>query len=89
MLTVFGLTNHVDFPTHISGSSLDPVITDLPSSMVTCRPLTTIGSSDHSAVLTKIKLAIDSDEGASRTNWLFAQGELGWNDDSSGQYCVV
>jgi len=74
MLTVFGLTNHVSFPTHISGSSLDPVITDLPSSMVTCRPLATVGSSDHLAVLTKIKLAIDHNEGVTRTNWLWDKG---------------
>ena len=75
LLTVFGLTNHVDFPTHISGSSLDPVITDLPNSMVTCRPLATVGSSDHLAVLTKIKLAIDRDEGVTRTNWLWDKGD--------------
>ncbi|KAG0717932.1 hypothetical protein GWK47_053432 [Chionoecetes opilio] len=75
LLTVFGLTNHVDFPTHISGSSLDPVITDLPCSIVTCRPLATVGSSDHLAVLTKIKLAIDRDEAVTRTNWLWDKGD--------------
>lgn len=38
LLTVFGLTNHV-FPTHISGSSLDPVISNLPETLLTRRPL--------------------------------------------------
>lgn len=50
LLTVFGLTNHVDFPTHDMGSSLDPVITDLPDSLVCCRPLGNVGSSDHQAI---------------------------------------
>ena len=77
MLTVFVLTNHVDFPTYISGSSLDPVITDLPNSMVTCRPLATVGSSDHLAVLTRVKLAIDRDEAVTRTNWLWDKGDWG------------
>lgn len=77
MLTVYGLTNHVSFPTHISGSSLDPVITDLPSSLVTCRPLATVGSSDHLAVFTNIMLAIDRDEAVTRTNWLWDKGD--WN----------
>ena len=74
LLTVFGLTNHVNFSTHILGSSLDPVITDLPGSMVTCRPLTTVGSSDHLAVLTNIKMTIDHNEGVTRTNWLWDKG---------------
>lgn len=30
LLTVLESTNHVVFPTHISGSSLNPVISDLP-----------------------------------------------------------
>ena len=75
MLTLFGLNNHVDFPTHISGFSLDPVITDLPSNMVNCRPLATVGSSDYLAVLTKIKLATIRDEGVTRTNWLWDNGD--------------
>lgn len=54
LLTVFGLTNHVDFPTHKLGSSLDPVISVLPDSVVICRPLGTLWSSDHLAVLNVI-----------------------------------
>ena len=75
MLTMFGLNNHVDFPTHISVSSLDLVFMDLPSNMVNCRLLATVGSSDHLAVLTKIKLAIIRDEGVTRTNWLWDKGD--------------
>ena len=43
----------------------------LPSNMVNCRPLATVGSSDHLAVLIKIKLAIVRDEGMTHTNWLW------------------
>lgn len=75
LLSDYGLTNHVDFPTHISGSSLDPVLTDLPASVVTCRSTGSVGSSDHFAVLTTIKLAVDRDEGVSRSNWLWRQAD--------------
>ena len=75
LLSDYGLNNHVDFPTHTSGSSLDPVLTDLPTSVVTCRPTGSVGSSDHLAVLTTIKLAVDRDEGVSRTNWLWRQAD--------------
>ncbi|KAG0717429.1 hypothetical protein GWK47_054467 [Chionoecetes opilio] len=46
------LQNHVHFPTHISGSSLDPVVTDLPPHTVQCQPLDFVSTSDHVAVLT-------------------------------------
>ena len=75
LLTDFGLTNHVDFPTHISGSSLDPVITDLPEGLVTCRPLGTPGSSDHVAILTTVKVRLDRDEPTTRTNWLWRRAD--------------
>ena len=74
LLTIFGLTNHVDFPTHISGSSLDPVITDLPSSIVCCRPLGYVGSSDHQAVYTSINVEQANDDAVTRTTWLWKQG---------------
>ena len=61
-------------PNHISGFSFDPVITDLPNKIVNCRPLATIGSSEHLAVLIKIKLAIVRDERVTRTKWFWDQG---------------
>lgn len=38
LLDTFGLVSHVYFPTHTSGSSLDPVITDLLDGAVTGHP---------------------------------------------------
>ena len=60
-LNVFGLSNHVTFATHLSGSSLDPVITDLPDSMVSCQPLGYVGSSDHQVVFTKLNTSPNFD----------------------------
>ncbi|KAK3880803.1 hypothetical protein Pcinc_014724 [Petrolisthes cinctipes] len=77
LLTVYSLTNHVKFPTHISGSSLDPVISDLPEGIVTCRPLGTVGSSDHLAVLTTVDVAALRDAPMKRTNWLW--GKADWD----------
>ena len=54
LLAVFSLHNHVTFPTHRSGSSLDPVLTDFPSHDVQCSPLGLVGSSDHEAVFTSV-----------------------------------
>ncbi|XP_047482818.1 uncharacterized protein LOC125034843 [Penaeus chinensis] len=65
--TTFGLTNNVHFPTHISGSSLDPVITDLAESDVSCTSLGTFGSSDHFTVLNKISLKAAREGTLSRT----------------------
>lgn len=39
MTTVQGLLNHVDFPTHISKGSLDPVLSDLAEEGIQYRPL--------------------------------------------------
>nr|XP_027209302.1 uncharacterized protein LOC113802849 [Penaeus vannamei] len=58
LLTVFGMHNHVDFPTHISGSSLDPVLSDFPESLVQCSALGNVGTSDHTAILTNIQTAL-------------------------------
>ena len=74
LLTVFGMCNHVDFPTHVSGSSLDPVITDFPENMVKCSALGNVGSSDHIAILTTIKTTIVYDEPITRTIWLWDKG---------------
>ena len=78
LLTNFGLVNHVNFPTHISGSSLAPVITDLAEELVTCRPLGHVGSSDHVAILTTIKMRVDRDEPTLRTNWLWQRAN--WDE---------
>ena len=45
LLVVHDLHNHVTCPTHISGSSLDPVVTDLPHRTVQCLPLDFVGTS--------------------------------------------
>ncbi|KAG0716722.1 hypothetical protein GWK47_009008 [Chionoecetes opilio] len=74
-LTVYGLTNQVDFPTHISGSSHDPVISDLPDSVVTCSPLGAVGSSDHMAILNTIQVAAQRDAPITRTNWLWGRAD--------------
>ncbi|MPC67993.1 hypothetical protein E2C01_062182 [Portunus trituberculatus] len=39
LLTVQGLANHMTFPTHERGGSLDPVLTDLPDSSILCQQL--------------------------------------------------
>ncbi|XP_042858570.1 uncharacterized protein LOC122244672 [Penaeus japonicus] len=69
LLAVYDLNNHVDFPTHQSGSSLDPVVTDLPPHLISCAPLGYVGSSDHLAVLTKIKMKKVREEDCTRTLW--------------------
>jgi len=74
-LTVFGLNNHVNFPTHDSGSSLDPVITDFQDSLVFCYPLGNVGSSDHQAVYTSINIHTSHDEAVTRTTWLWSEGD--------------
>ncbi|MPC75741.1 hypothetical protein E2C01_070135 [Portunus trituberculatus] len=76
LLTVHGLSNYIDFPTHTSGSSLDPVDSDLPDSAVTCTPLSAVGSSDYVAVLSVIQVAPQRDDAITRTNWLW--GKVDW-----------
>lgn len=66
LLTVFGMHIHVNFLTHISGSSLDPVLSDFPESLVQCSALGNVGTSDHTAILTTIQTALMQDEGVSR-----------------------
>ena len=75
LLSVYGLTNHVNFPTHISGSSLDPVITDLPESLVNCQPLGFVGSSDHQVIHTKINIIPNYDKSYERIIWLWDQAD--------------
>ena len=75
LLTTYGLTNHVNFPTHDSGSSLDPVITDIDESLVSCRPLRNVGSSDHRAIFTTINIHPVCDDALNRKTWLWKQGD--------------
>ena len=62
LMALHDLHNFVRFPTHRSGSSLDPVITDLPPHRVRCQPLGYVGTSDHEAVLTTMNLKIPKEE---------------------------
>ena len=54
---------------HISGYSLDPVVTDLPPDTVQCEPLDFVGTSDHAAVLTKVHFRRPREERYTRTLW--------------------
>ena len=49
------LSQSVDFPTHVKGSTLDVVFTDIPESIFNVQDLGNLGNSDHSI----IKLEID------------------------------
>ena len=69
LLVVHDLHNYVTFPPHISGSSLDPVVTDLPPDTVQCEPLNFVGTSDHAAVLTKVHFRRPREERYTRTLW--------------------
>ena len=69
LLVVHNMQNLVTFPTHSSGSSLDPVLTDLPPHTVHCLPLDYVGTSDHVAVLSKVKLSRPREESFTRTLW--------------------
>ncbi|XP_050730057.1 uncharacterized protein LOC127005333 [Eriocheir sinensis] len=75
LTVVHGLTNHVTFPTHVGGGSLDPVLTDLPGDSVHCRPLERIGSSDHNAVLTELGLNPSPEEARQRVIWLWQRAD--------------
>lgn len=71
LLTILDLQNHVTFPTHRSGSCLDPVITDFPSHEVNCSSLGPVGSSDHEAILARINFERPREECVTRTLWLW------------------
>ena len=67
LTVIHGLTNHINFPIHIHGTSLDPVLIDLPSDSVQCYQLNKIGSSDHNAVFCELRLNTAYEEGSKRT----------------------
>ena len=63
------LTNHVKFPTHIAGSMLDPVISDITPSNISCSSLGKVGTSDHFGVLAEIKFHKPRPESFTRMLW--------------------
>lgn len=71
LTVVHGLNNYVDFPTHIRGGSLDPVLTDLSGGTVECQPLDYVGTSDHLAVLSHVHITAALDECSQREIWLW------------------
>ncbi|XP_045118181.1 uncharacterized protein LOC123508485 [Portunus trituberculatus] len=75
LTVVQGLHNHVNFPTHQRGGSLDPVLSDLPEACVMCRPLDRVGSSDHYAVLSSINLSAAREEEQQRVIWLWERAD--------------
>ena len=68
---MFGMINHVTFPTHILGSSLDPVVSDMSENLIHCSPLGLPGSSDHYVISTQINIETVRDPPLSRTIWLW------------------
>ena len=68
-IAINNLYNHVNFPTHISGSSLDPVLSDMSSDKVTCSSMGFVGTSDHVAVLTTLDFKKPRAEKFSRQLW--------------------
>lgn len=72
--TICGINNHVDFPTHISGCSLDPVISDFPEGAVSCCSTGAVGFSDHHAIFNRISLKATREEALTRTIWRWNKG---------------
>ena len=77
LLSIHNIVNHVDFPTHISGSSLDPVISDMGFSRLKCSPLGYVGSSDHTAVLSEISFNRPKAEKFTRRLWKWRSADWG------------
>ena len=75
LLSMHSLHNHVDFPTHQSGSSLDPVISDIPDLLESCESLSFVGTSDHNGILTKFSIAASKEDETPRTLWLWDKGD--------------
>ncbi|MPC34241.1 hypothetical protein E2C01_027625 [Portunus trituberculatus] len=71
LIVVQGLRNHVDFPTHQHGGSLDPVLTDLAGDSVQCCPLDVMATFDHLAILSTFIHAPAREEKHHRTIWLW------------------
>ena len=71
LTVVHALHNHVNFPTHVRGGSLDPVLSDFPEGTVQCRPLDYVGTSDHNAVMCEVSLTPGYEEDQQREIWLW------------------
>lgn len=71
LLILHGLTNHVTFPPHTSGSSLNLVISDLPESVITCHGVGTVGSPDHFAIFAPLSGYQQTDETLMLNKWLW------------------
>ncbi|MPC23015.1 hypothetical protein E2C01_016050 [Portunus trituberculatus] len=84
LTVVQGLHNHVDFPTHQRGGSLDPMLTDLAGDSVQSHPMDFVDTSDHLAVLSTINLAPACEEDHHRTIWLWDQADVGSSKTSPG-----
>ena len=76
LTVVHGLTNHVNFATHIHGASLDTDFTDLPDDSVQCYQLNRVGSSDHNAVFCELGLNTAYEKGSQRIIWLWDLADL-------------
>ena len=64
LLTVQGVENHISFPTHERGGSLDP------HPNILCQQLGMVSTLDHHAVLTCVKLNIAREAAAPRIIWV-------------------
>ncbi|MPC35274.1 hypothetical protein E2C01_028694 [Portunus trituberculatus] len=71
LLEVQGLTDHVTFPTHERGGTLDPVISGYQADSLQCHRLELMGSSDHYVLLTQLDVGVAQDEATTRTIWLW------------------
>ena len=75
LLTVQDLTDHVTFPTHERGGTLDLVISDLQEDTLRCHQLGLVGSADHHAALTQVDLGVARGEATSHTVWLWDKAD--------------
>ena len=75
LLGAQGLTDHVSFPTHVRGGTLDPAITDMQEGAAECHQLGTVGSSDYYTVLTQVHLSVARDEVTTLSVWLWEQAD--------------
>ncbi|MPC74315.1 hypothetical protein E2C01_068672 [Portunus trituberculatus] len=75
LLEVQGLTDHVTFPTHERGGTLDPVFSDYQEDRLQCHQLGLVGSSDHHVVLIQLDVGVTRDEATTRTIWLWNKAD--------------
>ena len=83
------LSQHVTFPTHDCGNTLDLVISNIPNKISSTSDIGTLGNSDHSIILTEVIGTISSHV-PQHTVWNFkfakfddmkkALNEIQWNE---------